>query len=143
MRREDHRDPKGPPGHPAQDACLGGVGRNQVWTEGPEQRPDFLKRAQILEGANRNPETANCERLNPSGAQRFYVRSASSGQNERLVAVGEEGRGKVTHVDLRSPDGLRSGYNVGDPHTGRPVDSSGRRPLIPLDGYRFGRSRPF
>ena len=82
------------------------MSRYQIGPKRLQQGTDLVESAEIPQGADWSAEVGERERLDASRAQRFYVRTATSGKYEWVMTLREYCRGKVTHMYLRAPDRL-------------------------------------
>jgi hypothetical protein len=76
------------------------------------------QRASILERPDGGSEMLERNRLHPSGTQGIEKGAAATRQDNRLMAVLVQGGGKIAHMNLHSPDQVRSCHDVGDSQIG-------------------------
>jgi hypothetical protein len=69
--------------------------------------------------ADRDRETVQTECLDTPSSQRLEIWAAPSTQNDRVVTFGQQCRGEVAHMHLRTTDRFRSGYQICDLHLQR------------------------
>ena len=114
--REQGGDAEGSGGQPPQDSRLGGVGRQQVRAEVPQDPADLSQRSQVANRINRAREMSENYGGGILPAKLIDEWPGSTGDNGRRIALGPYCRGKVPHVDLNAPNPIRPSHEVRHPH---------------------------